>query len=550
MKVYQRLAAAFVAEGATHVFGLMGDGNMCWIDELDTLGVKMLEVRHEGVGLGMADGWARATHTPGICTTTCGPGVTQLATALVTASRAASSIVAFVGEFPTNDDAYHQRLDQESFAAGCETGFVRLTSPDATDDVVRKAFFLARTESRPIMLSCPIDIQEMDFENDEPYVPSTAFMQQRPLVPHPDGIAQAAEIIAASHKPVIILGRGALWSGAGDVALKLGKRIGALIATTLREKNWLADAEFHVGISGNYATRSAMALFQEADCVIAVGASMNQHTTMAGLLYPNARIVHMDAKAGIIMGGGRPADCYVQTDARLGLEALEGALAKRSVQATGFRTAETKKRLLNHYADPAEFPIEEGHLDPREVCMALDEIVPSDIALITGSGTAASGFSTVLCNRPRPYVLNAQFFGCIGQMFPAAMGAVVAKGNQPAFLIDGDASFLMHLADFDTAVRYEMPLLVVVLNDQALGAEFHKLNAHKMKAELSTIRTPDLGAVGVALGGKGRLVRTIEDLRAAVAEWIAKPCPMIIDARISRNVMSLSYRRVLYAKDE
>ena len=164
MKVYQRLAAAFAAEGATHVFGLMGDGNMCWINELDTLGVKMLEVRHEGVGLGMADGWARATHTPGICTTTCGPGVTQLATALVTASRASSAIVAFVGEFPTNDDQYHQRLDQESFATGCETGFVRLTSPDVTDDVVRKAFFLARTESRPIMLSCPIDIQEMDFD--------------------------------------------------------------------------------------------------------------------------------------------------------------------------------------------------------------------------------------------------------------------------------------------------------------------------------------------------------------------------------------------------
>ena len=550
MKVYQRLAAAFAAEGATHVFGMMGDGNMYWIDELDTLGVKMFEVRHEGVGLGMADGWARATHTTGICTATCGPGVTQLATALVTASRAESSIVAFVGESPTNDDEYHQRLDQESFAAGCETGFVRLTSPDATDDAVRKAFFMARTQSRPIMLSCPMDIQEMPYENDEPYVPSTAFMQKRPLVPHPDGIAQAADIIAASHKPVIILGRGALWSGAGDAALKLGKRIGALIATTLREKNWLADAEFHVGISGNYATRSAMGLFEEADCVIAVGASMNRHTTMAGLLYPNARYVHLDSRAGIIMGGGRPADCYVQTDARLGVEALDDALAKRSVQETGFRTAETKKRLVNHFADPAEFHIEEGSLDPRDVCMALDEVIPTDVALLTGSGTASSGFGTVLCNRPRPYVLNSQFFGCIGQMFPAAMGAILGTGNKPAFLIEGDASFLMHLADFESAVRYEIPLLVVILNDQALGAEYHKMRAHKKKAELSTIRTPDLGAVGVSLGGKGRLVTTIEDLRKAAAEWVAKPSPMIIDARISRNVLSLSYRRMLYAKDE
>ena len=90
MKVYQRLAADFVAEGVTHIFGIMGDGNMYWMHELDKLGgVKMLEVRHEGAGLGMADGWARVTRTPGVATTTCGPGVSQLATALLTASRAA-----------------------------------------------------------------------------------------------------------------------------------------------------------------------------------------------------------------------------------------------------------------------------------------------------------------------------------------------------------------------------------------------------------------------------------------------------------------------------
>src|SRR5512147_2304392 len=130
MKVYQRLARAFAAEGASHVFGIMGEGNIYWIHELNRLGVKMLEVRHEGAGLGMADGWARLTRNPGIATTTCGPGVTQLGTALVTASRAESPLVAFVGEFPTNDDEYNQRLDQARFAAGCETGFVRVATPD------------------------------------------------------------------------------------------------------------------------------------------------------------------------------------------------------------------------------------------------------------------------------------------------------------------------------------------------------------------------------------------------------------------------------------
>src|SRR3954454_5981765 len=149
MKVYERLADAFAAEGTRTIFGMMGDGNMYWMSALAKHGVRMIEVRHEGSGLGMADGWARATHDVGVCTATCGPGVTQLATALVTAARASSPLVVFAGEYPTTDQEYNQRFDQAPFAAACETGFIRLTSADATDDVVRRAFYLARTESRP-----------------------------------------------------------------------------------------------------------------------------------------------------------------------------------------------------------------------------------------------------------------------------------------------------------------------------------------------------------------------------------------------------------------
>lgn len=549
MKVYQRLASAFAAEGVSAIFGIMGDGNMYWMHELDKLGIKMLEVRHEGAGLGMADGWARVTRTPGVATATCGPGVSQLATALLTASRAASPLVAFCGEHPTNDDEYHQRLDQARFAAACETGFVRVTSPDSTDDAVRKAFYLARLESRPIMLSAPMDVQQMTFDDDEPYKPSSTLLSSRAVHPDPAGLQQAADIIAGSRKPVIIVGRGAIWSGAGDAVLKLGNRIGALIATTLMAKTWLSEAEYHVGISGTYGTRTAMQLFEEADCVIAVGASMNRYTTEHGYLYPNARYVHLDSKPHLMMSGGRSADCYLQTDARAGVEALESLLASRSVKSTGYRTPDVKKRLAHNFEDRTEFPIEPGSVDPREVCLALDETVPTDFGLFTGSGSSA-GFSNILFRRRRPVVLASHFFGCIGQMLPAAMGAVLATGNKPAILVDGDASVMMHLAEFETAVRYAMPLLVVVMNNQALGSEYYKLDVHKMKAELATIPTPDLGAVATAFGGRGRLARSVDEVRAATAEWVAKPGPMMLDVRISRSVLTLPYRRIHYGRDE
>ena len=550
MKVYQRLAHAFKAEGTTAVFGIMGDANMYWMHELDEIGVKLLEVRHEGAGLGMADGWSRVTHTPAVATATCGPGVSQLATALLVASRASSPLVIFAGEHPLNDPEYNQHLDNERFAAACETGFVRLTSPDLTDDTVRKAFYLARVESRPVMLSCPMDVQQKAFEDDdEPYLPSTALLTRQAMQPDAEGLARAADLVAGSKKPVIVVGRGAMWAGAGEAVTKLAKRIGALIATSLQVKTWLSQDEFQVGISGFYGTKTAMSLFEEADCVIAVGASMNRYTIEHGYLYPNARYIHMDVKPHIVMGNGKAADIYLQSDARAGVEALDAALAKRSVQNKGFRTPEVKQRLVGHFEDRAKFELEPGTVDPREVILLLDKIVPEHVGLSTGSG-ATTGFSNMLFTRRRPFVICGHYFGCIGQMMPAAMGACVGTGNKPVLLVDGDASMMMHLAEFETAVRYEMPVLMVCLNNEALGSEYYKLDVHGMKKELSAIPTPDLGAVAKAMGGRGRLARTLDDVRAAAEEWVAKPGPMIIDARISRSVVTLPYRRVHYGKDE
>jgi thiamine pyrophosphate-dependent acetolactate synthase large subunit-like protein len=550
MKVYERLADAFIAEGTRHVFGMMGDGNMYWMNALIDRGIEPIEVRHEGVGLGMADGYARHTHGPAVATATCGPGVTQLATALVTAARAESPVVAFVGEHPASDQDYHQRLNQAAFAAGCETGFIRLATPEFADEAVRRAFYLAKLESRPYMLSCPMDIQQKPWEDDEPYKPSSTLLGKRAVATDTAALEQAADIIAKAKKQVIVVGRGAIWSGAGDAVLAVAERIGGLVATSLRAKTWLADkTDYHAGVSGLYATRAAIQLFEEADCVIGVGASLNRHTTEHGYLYPNARYVHLDPKPHIVMGMGRAADVYVQTDAKAGLELLDGMLAKRGVKSNGYRTGETLERLSNMYEDRAGFEIEPGTIDPRHVCRAVDDIVPGEIGLFTGNG-ASSAITVMTTHKPRPYVHASGFFGCIGQMLPTAMGATIANGNKPAVLVDGDASTLMHFSDFDTVVRCKMPLLIVVLNDEALGSEYQKLKAHKMDPETSAIPSPDIGAVARGYGARGCLARRIEEVEAGLREWVANPGPMVIDARISRNVVNLPHRRVLYGKDE
>jgi acetolactate synthase I/II/III large subunit len=551
VKVYQRLASNFIAEGVTHMFGIMGDGNMYWMHELDKLGgVQMLEVRHEGAGLGMADGWARVTRTPGIATTTCGPGVSQLATGLITAARASSPLVAFCGEYPNNDDEYNQRLDQAAFAAGCETAFLRITSPEVADEVVRKAFYTAKLESRPVMISAPMDVQQKTFEDDdEPYQPSSAILPKRVIFPDPSDISRAADLVGKAKHPVIICGRGAMWSGAGPAVVKLADRIGALIGTSLMAKGWLAEQEWYAGISGTYGARNSLKLFEGADCVIAVGATMNRYTTEHGYLYPEAKFVHIDVKPHVVMSGGKASECYVLADAKAGVEALEAELAKRQVKMAGYRTSEVKKLLQARNVDRAEFPIESGLVDAREIIHTLDEMLPPSIGVCTGSG-ATAGFSNMGFVKPRTLVLPGHFFGCIGQMLPAAMGVVVASGYKPHVLCDGDASVMMHLAEFETAVRYKMPLMVVCLNNESLGSEYYKLDAHKMKKDLSVITVPDLGKIGVAMGGRGKQVRSVEDLKQVTQEFIANPAPTLVDVRLDRSVITLPYRRIHYGRDE
>ncbi|HEU5025601.1 MAG TPA: thiamine pyrophosphate-binding protein [Spirillospora sp.] len=545
MKAYEAMAEAFVKEGTTDVFGMMGDANMHWMDALAHRDVRLYEVRHEGSGLGMADGWARAAGRPGVVTTTSGPGVSQLATSMLCASRAGTPLVAFCGETSWGDEGAVQYLDQRRFAAAIECGFVHLSKADQAEEAVQRAFYLARTENRPIMLSAPFDVQTQEFEPGD-YVPSHELLPGSRTLPDPARVEAARELIEGSKRVVIIAGRGARRAGAGEEILELQAKTGALLATTLQAKNWLCDrTEFHVGLSGLFGSKPAQELLQEADCVIAVGASLNHYTTEHGYLYPDARFVQIDSAPNVVMGNGRVADCYVQADAVTALTELNQALGATRIE--GFHTAATRSRLTDWLDAPIDYVNEPGRIDPREAIKVLDAAMPREFDLVLGSGHQTD-FGTMLFQRSRQVTSNYGMFGAIGQAPLLTIGQIVATGR-PAFVVEGDASFLMHLPEFETACRYGLPLLVVVMNDEGLGAEYHKLGAKGLTQDLAIIPNPELGGVARSLGGGGATVRSAAELEAAVAEYVADPRPFVIDVRITREVLSVPYRRLWYGED-
>jgi acetolactate synthase-1/2/3 large subunit len=547
VKVYKALANAFEAEGITDIFGMTGEANIYIISELQKRGTKMYQVRHEGAGLAMADGWARMKGQPGLVTTTGGPGCAQLSTTMLVASRARTPLVAFCGDTPWGDDEHTEHIDQERFAATCEAGFVRITSPEVAYASVQKAFYKARLESRPVLLSYPVDVNQGEVDDDEVYVPSAQLMNTAAVSPNPSAVQAAADVIGNSERVVIVVGRGAIRSGAGAEILALAERTGAIIATSLMAKNWLGDYQYHVGISGLFATKNAIELFQEADCVVAIGATMNRYTTEYGYLYPNAKFVQVDTAQHVVMGDGRSADAYVHSDARLGVEALVEQLGSGST--AGYHNEQTRGLISTALQDDRQYDVPDGTIDPRDAVRVLDDTIPPEIGMVLGGGQQ-NHFGIMLANRQRDWLLPNLHFGCIGQGLTTAMGAIIAQGNTPAYLMEGDAGLMMHLAEFETAVRYNVPVLAAVFNDEGYAAEYHHYRYNDVNIDVTAINTPDLGAVGVALGGRGALVRNAAELEQVAKEFSANPAPTLVDVRIARDVASIPNRRRYYGEED
>ncbi len=449
MKVYQAMANAFMKEGTTTLFGLLGDGQMTWWAAMaQQPNLKIVDVRDEGCAVTMAEGWAMATGQVGVASSTQGPGLARMTTSLLVAARSHTPLVIYTSKTAANNEFNVQHLDQRKLVEAAECGYIEVQTPAYAEEAVRDAFYRARRESRPIVLCCPIDLQNKDCDADgDDYRPSSAlFSGQQAIRPALERVQEAAGIIRGSRKPVIVLGRGAMSPASQAAANQLAARIGALVATTLVAKGTLADAAYYVGVSGLFAAREVLQLFEEADCVIAVGARLSTHTIAGGTAYPKARFVHIDIESHKMMGNANGADCYVQGDATATLQELLELLGHEGAGNRGYHTAEVRRIIANAGRDPAEFEIEAGTVDPREAVQLLDEKLPPEVNLVSSGNAHACSFRVMLMKRRRGLQIFCTAFGCIGQALSTAIGA--AMGAPGAMVcVEGDGSALQSIQD-------------------------------------------------------------------------------------------------------
>jgi acetolactate synthase I/II/III large subunit len=177
----------------------------------------------------------------------------------------------------------------------------------------------------------------------------------------------------------------------------------------------------------------------------------------------------------------------------------------------------------------------------------LDDKLPSKVGLVTGSAHNFS-FPVWHMQKPRALQISVTSFTGVGQVIGNAIGAAVGS-KDPVVAVDGDGSALQNIQELDTAGRLGVKLLYFIVNDEAYGAEYHKLRAKGLDGNLSAVPTPDFGALARVFGCRGRQARTLDEVAAGIDEFMAGDGPMVLDVRISRNVISIPYRRLHFGQD-
>ncbi|WP_417669473.1 thiamine pyrophosphate-binding protein [Roseibium sp.] len=541
LQVFDILAQSVRNEGVDTCFALLGDANMNWGTRLSESGCRMIYVRHEHCAAAAAMAYTRKSGDVGVATVTCGPGLTQIMTALPAAVRARLPLVIFAGEAPLKSAWYNQAIDQRPFVEATGSAYHSLHLPARMPEQIRDAFLQARRERRPVVVGVPFDLQNLPWQGPEALPePSRDLMPDvAPLAANPDDVARAAELISRSQRIVVMAGLGAVEAGAGEACRTLAEKCDGLLAATLPARGIFHDDPFSLNVAGGFSSTIAFECFGEADLVIAVGASLAHHNAAGGKLWPKAQVLQIDVEPLVVSQGRKAADHHMRADARLGVEALVEAVSKRP---TDWRSAELANKIKTLPADDEVFEIEAGVHDPREAVRHLEAHLPADWEMVNSSGHC-SYFFAHMPSRPQEKFLTIREFGAIGNGTSFAMGVAAARPDTPVVMFDGDGSLLMHIQELETMQRHGMKILIVVFNDGAYGSEIHKLRADGLSDAGGVFGKPDFAAIAKGFGLQGATVTDLAQIPDLIESFSASEGVTVWDVPVSDKVVNPVIRR-------
>lgn len=541
-KVYELLAQDLADHGIETVFGLMSDDTALLVNALEDRGVHFLSARHENSAVAMAEGHAWATGRTAVALIGRGPAAANCVNAAIHASRTGSSVLIIYGDAAVAPVSGNEvgpdlkALDALRLLQGAGLPVLRASSADTARGTLVDALKAASVGQAVAML-LPTNVQQaVIWDAGSGNLPPAA--AAAPIRVRPQALKEAARLLETCCKPLIIAGWGAHRADAREAIERLAERSGALLATTLKGKDMFRGHPYNLGIIGSFSHSVGRRCFDEADFVLVLGASLNALTTNWGESLPrDVPIVHVDRNRSAI-GRHWHADVGIVGDVGEVVESLSGMIDPETAQAKTFRTEAVRAAItgLDHRHDyqPADT---DWTVDPRSAGLLLNELLPPTRNVIMDVGNFFGVVPYIDVPGPGHLKYSADF-GSIGLGFGTALGVARARPDAPTILFIGDGSFLMTMGELATVTSEDLPLVIIVMNDSAYGAERHFLELREHPISKSMFPMIDFAPIAEAFGFETATVSSLEDLKG-LAPLLAHPAaPILIDLKVNPAVQA------------
>jgi acetolactate synthase-1/2/3 large subunit len=530
----QIVVDTLIEQGVETVFGYPGGVVLPLFDRLYDAPINFIIPRHEQGGCHMADAYARATGKVGVVIATSGPGATNLTTGIATAMMDSIPLVAITGQVRTD------LIGNDAFQEADTTGITRPITKhncivkDVNDlaRTIREAFYIASTgRPGPVLVDIPVDIffavPDADKADQEINLPGYKLRCRG----HARQIALAAQAINASQKPVLYVGGGVIIANATNELRALAKKANIPVTMTfLGLGSFDQNDPTSLDMLGMHGTAYANFAVQECDLLIAVGARFDDRVTgKVKTFAPHAKIVHIDVDPASISKNVH-VDIPVVGDAKLILQELLPEIQTQPRIEWFAKIAAWKSR------HPMRYDNTDSVIKPQYVISEVSRQTSGNAIVCTGVGQHQMWTAQFYkFSQPRHFISSGGL-GTMGFGLPAAIGAQIAKPGETVVLFDGDSSFSMTLQELATAIQYQLPLKICILNNGYMGMvrQWQELFYAKRYSK-SYLSNPDFAEVARAFGAVGLMVDKKADVPAAIERMLAEKRTCVCEFRVERE---------------
>ncbi|QCU90762.1 acetolactate synthase large subunit [Thiomicrorhabdus sediminis] len=524
MKAAELFVKCLENEDVQYIFGIPGEENLDLMDALHDSDIEFILTRHEQGAAFMADVYGRLTGQAGVCLSTLGPGATNLVTGVADANMDHAPVVAIAGQASTNrlHKESHQVLDLVNLFEPITKYSTQILTPDVIPEVVRKAFKVAEAEKPGCSF---IDFPENLAEKP---VDKTPLKKQSPMPPiaNPFKVEQAAEIISNAQFPIILAGNGAVRAHADEALQEFASKLNIPVATTFMAKGVLpCNNELSLGTIGLQAHDYISCGIDRADVVICVGYDIVEYHPHLWNRNPATQIIHIDTKPAEV------DEHYIVATGLIGdigyaLNSI-AAISKRHT-GTPYQGLKTRIQETFHKLDQdLDFPVKPQRiLSDLRKALAPEDIIVSDVGAhkmwIARMYEAQAPNSCIISNG----------FAAMGIALPGAIAAKLAKPDQVAVAVTGDAGFLMNVQELETAVRRKIPVIVLIWNDEHYGLIKWKQENQFGRESYVDFTNPDFLKLAEAFGAKGYRIESTDQLLPTLQQAIEDNCVVLIDCPV------------------